>query len=100
MRAEKRGVNIDGMALMKLRQELENFQLALPIEAVAALGFDGGGAVSYEFVEVRDCAGFEPVSGGAAQFFDGRADTAAFARDFFVAGSGDALFVFLGAAGG
>ena len=65
VRTEKRRANINGMALMQVRKKLEDFQLALPIEAVAALGFDGGSAVSYEFAQVRDRAGFE-LTGGRA----------------------------------
>src|SRR5271163_4462139 len=48
VRAKKCGVDIERMLLMKFREQRQDFEFALPIEAVAAFRFDGGGAVGGE----------------------------------------------------
>ncbi len=48
MRAEKRRVDIERMFLMQFGEQRQDFEFALPVEAVAAFGFDGGGAVRGE----------------------------------------------------
>ncbi len=58
VRTEKCGVNIERMLLMQFREQGEDFEFALPVEAVAAFGFDGGGAVRREFIQIGDGAFF------------------------------------------
>jgi hypothetical protein len=58
VRPQKRRAQINGMFLMQLVQNFEDLQLVLPIEAVAALGFDGGGSVRREFAQIFQRASF------------------------------------------
>ena len=48
VRPEKRCMDIERMLLMQFREQRQNFEFALPVEAVAAFGFDGGSAVGGE----------------------------------------------------
>ena len=48
MRAEKCGDDVERMFLVKLGEQRKNFQFTFPVQAVAAFGFDRGGAVGCE----------------------------------------------------
>ena len=91
-------MNVDRLLLVKLGEEREDFLFAGPVKAVAAFGFDRCGAVGGEVFEIFQRTLFEVLVRRFAKFFYGVANAAAFARDFFVGGAGDAHFVFGGAA--
>ena len=48
VRAEKCGVDIERMFLVKLGEQRKNFEFTFPVEAVAAFGFDRGSAMGCE----------------------------------------------------
>ena len=48
VRSQKRPGDIQGLLLMQLLKDVQDFQLALPVQAVAALGFKRGGPVRGE----------------------------------------------------
>ena len=98
--AQEGGCDVERLVLVKFGESNENFQLAFPVEAIAALGFDCRSAVGAEFAKVRERGVVECVRGGLAKPLDGGMNSAAAVSDFFVGSAGDALFVFGGAAAG
>src|SRR5205807_3433109 len=84
--------------LEQLAVQSEDFQLTRSIEAIAALGLEGSGAVRGEIFEGSKRSLLERVRAGRPQLAHGGKDAAA-SGDLFVAGAGDALFVFACAAG-
>ena len=56
VRAEKRPGDIERLLLMQLLKKVQNLQLALPIQAVAALGFERGGSVRRELPKMQSSA--------------------------------------------
>src|SRR5207245_4207496 len=70
------------------------------IEAIAAFGLEGSGAVRGEIFEGSERSLLERVRAGRPQLAHSEKDAATASRDLFVAGAGDALFVFACAAGG
>lgn len=97
MGTEKCGNDFKGLLAIEFAEEGEDFAFAGPVEAIAGLGFEGGGAVGGELLEVREGAGLEMGGGRSAKFADAIENASARAGDFFVGGAGDALFVFGGA---
>src|SRR5579863_2335699 len=93
MRPQKGGDNFEGLLGVEFLVQGENAQFGGDIEAVAAFGFDGGGAVFGESLEEDAGTGFELIGGGGAQLFDGIEDAAALAGDFFVTGALNLEFV-------
>src|SRR5690348_5083315 len=85
---------------MQIDENGESLQLAFPVEAVAALCFERGGAMRGEFAQVRERAVVQRSRRGLAQAFHARQNAATGASDLFVGGAEDALFVFGSAAGG
>src|ERR1700728_69593 len=98
VRAQKCRVNVERMLLMKIVENLQNLQLAFPIQSVTALRFDGGSAVRREFAKVLQRPSFQHPSSCATQMFHRRANSAARARNLFIGCAGDPLLVFGGAA--
>src|ERR1700722_5267826 len=86
------------MLLMKVVENLQNLDLALPIQTVAAFCFDSRGAVRCELAKIFQSSSFQDFCGGAAQMFHCRTNSAARASDLFVSCAGNALFVLRGAA--
>src|SRR5271155_131357 len=91
MRAKERRMDIERVFLMQLGKQRENFELSFPVDTRAFFGFDGGGAVGGEQIQIGDRSLFKRVRSGSAQTIYRRAYPAAFLGDFFVAGAGDAL---------
>src|SRR5271156_5441577 len=84
---------------MQLAHQRQGLQLALPIEAVAALCFDGRGSVRREFPKVRKGARTQTLCRCPPQLLH-RGTNPARPGDVFVSYSGNALLVLCGAAGG
>ena len=98
VRAEKRAGDIERLRLMQIVEDFERLLLALPIEAVAALGLERRGAMRRELAQICRSASDQRRRTSAPQSRDRGANSATRARDFLVCFSGDALFV-LGGAG-
>ena len=98
MGPQKCRVNVERMLLMKIVQNFQNFQLALPIQPVAAFRLDGGGAVRRELAKIFQRPSFQHPSRSAAQMFYRRMDSPTRARNFFICRAGDPLLVFSSAA--
>ena len=91
--SEKRSGDVERLLLMQLAQDRQDFELALPVEAVAALGLKRRRAVRCEFAEVRERAILQRFRGRAAQVLYRGANSTARTRDLLVSGARDALFV-------
>ena len=52
VRAEKRAGDVERLLLVQIVEDFEHFLLALPVEAVAALGLERGGAVRRELAQI------------------------------------------------
>ena len=76
---------------------LEDFDFGIEREAVAGLGFDGGGAAAQEPVRVAAAGGQQVIAGGLAGEADGGAYAAAGRRDLGVGGAFHAAFKLAGA---
>jgi hypothetical protein len=100
VRAQKCAGDIERLLLMQLMQDVEYLQLALPIEAVAALRLERRGPMGGELLKVRLRAVAERTRGGAPKIRHGGANSAARARDLRVRFSRNALLVFCCAARG
>src|ERR1700693_4858013 len=99
MGAEKRGDNFQRLIAVQFALEGEDSELAGDVQAVAALGFDGGGAIGGEFFKEGESALFQGIVGGGAHPFYGVEDASAFAGNFFVTSALNLEFVFFSAAG-
>lgn len=100
VRAEKCAHDFERLLAFEFTQRGKYFALAGPVEAVAGLGFEGGGAVRGELRQMRECAGFQILRGRFAQLAYAVDDAAAGTSDFFISVAGDALFVFGSPRGG
>ena len=100
VRAQKGGNNFKWLFSGEFALEGEDFEFAGDVEAVAAFGFNGGGAVGSEFLQGGKGSDLEGLRGSGAKFFYGIEDAAALAGDFLVAGALDFQLVFFRAAGG
>ena len=98
VRAEKRADDIERLLLMQLMKHVQNLQLALPIEAVTALGFERSGAVRGKLAKMRARSLAERFRRSAAAILHRGADSAACAGNLLVGFSGNSLLVFGGAA--
>jgi hypothetical protein len=94
VRAEKGRADINGLLLMQLVVNLQDFQLALPVQPVAALRFDRGGPVRREFVEVHSRPSLQLLCRSAPQPFDGGANSTTGTGDLLIRCPADSLVVF------
>ena len=75
--AEESGHVAQAGVCVELADGLEDFDFGIGREAVARLGFDGGGAAREEPVRVAAAGGEEGIAGGLAGLGDGSADAPA-----------------------
>src|SRR5271154_1536180 len=72
VRAEKRADDIERLLLVKLLEDVQSFEFVLPVEAIAALGFEGGGSMRGEVSQMGSGAQLQVLRRRAAEFRDGR----------------------------
>ncbi|MNX64195.1 N-formimino-L-glutamate deiminase [compost metagenome] len=84
--------HVDGLVAVELVEHLELLELGVEVEAVAALGFNGGRAVGEHGRKVTLGLAVEGVEGGLAGLLDRRVDAAARRHDLGVGGAPGAQF--------
>ena len=100
VRAEKSGDDLEPAAAVKRSQHLQALDFVFDAQPIAALGFDGRGAVCQESEEIPLRAVFELVLRGRAQLTDAGPDPAAGSSDLLIGFPLAAHFVFVGARSG